>query len=141
MLKLNTSFSKKVPVAGQDYSSQSFHASVEIELADSLTPEQIQERIHQTFDLVKRSVEAELQNGNTNTQAAPPANNPQPGNGSRKASNKQIKFITDLASRKNIAIGELNAQIAKRFGVAGLYDLSSKQASELVDTLKRDKAA
>ena len=59
MLKLNASYSKKVP-AGEEYSSQSFHASVEVELPDGLTQDQLQSRIHETFDLVRNSVEAEL---------------------------------------------------------------------------------
>ena len=59
MLKLNASYSKKVP-AGEEYSSQSFHASVEVELPDGLTQDQLQARIHETFDLVRNSVEAEL---------------------------------------------------------------------------------
>jgi len=59
MLKLNASYSKKVPAEGE-YSSQSYHASVEVELPDGLTPEQLQGRIHETFDLVKNSVEVEL---------------------------------------------------------------------------------
>ena len=59
MLKLNASYSKKVPAEGE-YSSQSYHASVEVELPDGLTPEQLQGRIHETFDLVRNSVEVEL---------------------------------------------------------------------------------
>ena len=59
MLKLNASYSKKVP-AGEEYSSQSYHASVEVELPDGLTQDQLQARIHETFDLVRNSVEAEL---------------------------------------------------------------------------------
>ena len=51
MLKLNASFSKKVP-AEQEYSSKSFHASIEVELPDGLTPPQLQGRIHETFELV-----------------------------------------------------------------------------------------
>jgi len=60
MIKLNTSYSKKVPVEGQQFSSESFHASVEVELSDSLTPEQIQEKIHSTAELLRQSVDAEL---------------------------------------------------------------------------------
>ena len=52
MLKLNASYSKKVP-AETEYSSQSYHASVEVELPDGLTPDQLQERIHATFALVR----------------------------------------------------------------------------------------
>ena len=36
MLKLNASYSKKVPVEG-DYTSQSYHASIEVELPDGLS--------------------------------------------------------------------------------------------------------
>ena len=34
MLKLNASYSKKVPAEGE-YSSQSYHASIEVELPDT----------------------------------------------------------------------------------------------------------
>ncbi len=57
MLKLNASYSKKVPAEGE-YSSQSYHASVEVELPDGLTPEQLQGKIHETFDLVRNSAGA-----------------------------------------------------------------------------------
>ena len=55
MLKLNASYSKKVP-AGEEYSSQSYHASVEVELPDGLSPDQLQIRIHETFDLVREPI-------------------------------------------------------------------------------------
>ena len=59
MLKLNTSYSKKVP-AESEYSSKSYHASIEMELPDGLTEAQIKERIHGTFDLVRETVETEI---------------------------------------------------------------------------------
>ena len=76
MLKLNASYSKKIP-AEQDYSSKSFHASIETELPDGLSEEQLKAKIHDTFQLVKESVEAEI-NGKpeTNTQAPLPENQP-----------------------------------------------------------------
>ena len=63
MLKLNASYSKKVP-ADTEYSSQSCHASIEVEIPDGLTAEQLQNRIHETFDLVRNSVETELHGSN-----------------------------------------------------------------------------
>ncbi len=62
MLKLNASFSKKVP-AETEYSSQSYHASIEIEIPEGLTPELLEAKIHETFDLVRNSVESELHAG------------------------------------------------------------------------------
>ena len=67
MLKLNASYSKKIP-AESDYSSQSYHASIEVELPDGLNSNQLHEKIHETFDLVRNSVESEL-HGNTPTSA------------------------------------------------------------------------
>ena len=70
MLKLNASYSKKVP-ADTEYSSQSYHASVEVELPDGLTPEQLNARIHETFAMVRDSVESEL-HGNAVRQPSVP---------------------------------------------------------------------
>ena len=69
MLKLNASYSKKIP-ADTEYSSQSFHASVEIELPDGLSSEQLNAKIHETFALVRDSVEAELHGENINAGQA-----------------------------------------------------------------------
>ena len=76
MLKLNASYSKKVPAEGE-YSSQSYHASVEVELPDGLTSDQLNDKIHETFALVRDSVEAEL-HGNTPVRTPAPQNNPGP---------------------------------------------------------------
>lgn len=75
MLKLNASYSKKVPAEGE-YTSQSYHASIEVELPDGLNSEQLNGKIHETFALVRNSVEAELHGATpavtvTTTSAAP----------------------------------------------------------------------
>lgn len=146
MLKLCTSYSKKIPIPDQEYSSQSFHSSIEIELSDALSPQEIQSRIHNTFELVKGAVEVEL-NGKVKTvqatnipENAPPA---VPVNG-EKASNKQIKFLTDIASHQGIPVSELNAHVKDLYHVNGIYDLTKRDASRLLDSLKnenRKKAA
>ena len=152
MLKLNGSYSKKVPVPGQDYSSQSYHASLECELSDGLTAKQIQERIHQVFDLVRQSVENEL-TGHSHTEVpVQPLKEAErktslrieektEANGSgrdksEKATTKQVKFITDLAGRRGISLDELQAEVRDAFHVRGIYDLTRKQASRLLDKLK-----
>ena len=136
MLKAIVSYSKKIPVPDSEYSSQGYSLSLETEIAEN-EPGKIQARLHETFDLVKATVEQELANGNGQTKpvAEVPAQGRQTG---EKASNKQVKYITDLAAERGISLSELNAGIQKRYG-GGLYDLSKKQASEVVEELKARK--
>ena len=152
MLKVCTSYSKKVPT-DQQYSSQQFHASVEVELSDALSPEQLQEWIHQTFSVVRNTVESEISgngNGNGHGDSAPaptsrlggfhvPAGDKPNGNGNGKASNAQIKYMTSLATEQDIRLSALNAYCHDNYKVESIYDLTKKQASELVDSLKRHK--
>ena len=153
MLKLNASYSKKVP-ADTEYSSQSFHASVEVELPDGLTQDQLNAKIHETFDLVRESVEAEL-NGNTVQQPAqvpqPPNTQSQPGlydnppqnatkpaynkkNGTTSdapASPKQVKYLLDLARQYGVSPDQIKA----KFNVPALESLTKTQCSRAIDEL------
>ena len=76
MLKLNASYSKKVP-AESEYSSQSYHCQIEVELPDGLNPQQLNEKVHNVFDFVRKSVEAELHNAAPAQQMAPVQTAPQ----------------------------------------------------------------
>ena len=154
MLKLNASYSKKVPAA-EEYSSKSYHASVEVELPDGLTGEQLSGRIHETFDLVRQSVESELamdraertpyegvelDQRQEEPQAHPVTrkfqNGNNGGNGSsrkqdegKSASNKQIKYLLDLTRERNID----PATLLRKVNVNSVYDLTSTQCSSLID--------
>ena len=77
MLKLNASYSKKVP-ADAEYSSQQYHCQIEDELEGGLKPEQIQARIHETFAMVRDAVEAELQSARQTAPAIQPPQMPPP---------------------------------------------------------------
>ena len=153
MLKLNASYSKKVP-ADTEYSSQSFHASVEVELPDGLTQDQLNAKIHETFDLVRESVEAEL-NGNTVQQSAQvpqaPNTQSQPGlyensaqnaskpvygkkNGTTSdapASPKQVKYLLELARQYGVS----PEQIKAKFYVSSLESMTKVQCSRAIDEL------
>ena len=144
MFKLNASYSKKVP-ADTEYSSQSYHASVEVELPDGLTPEQLNARIHETFAMVRDSVEAELhgEGGNAGQmadvpqlpiQSAPQQNKPAYGKKpatDSPASPKQIKFLLDLARQNGYSVDQQKS----RFNVSALEDLSRTQCSRAIDAL------
>ena len=145
MLKLNASYSKKVP-ADTEYSSQSYHASVEVELPDGLTPEQLNAKIRETFALVRDSVETELHSEPTNVQPSnvpplpiPPAQPLQNKAGYSKngkssdtpASPKQIKYLLDIARQ----IGYTVEQLKARFNVPALESLTKTQCSRAIDEL------
>ena len=147
MLKLNASYSKKVPAEGE-FSSQSYHASIEVELPDGLTQEQLNGKIHETFAMVRDSVEAEL-HGTTAANAegsAPHSQQSQPRQGYRSgasnygkgkgqsqedaaASPKQIKYLLDLAR----ANGVTPQQLLTRFKVNALEELTRNQCSLAID--------
>ena len=136
MLKLNASYSKKVPAEGE-YSSQSYHASIEVELPDGLSQEQLQNRIHETFALVKDSVETEL-HGRPARQLPEPAAQPvsRPVNShSQKdvaASPKQIKYLLDLGRN----LGWTPQQIAAKCNVTDVHNLTRRQCSDLINEWK-----
>lgn len=151
MLKAIVSYSKKIPVPDSEYSSQGYSLSLETEVPES-DPAAIQARLHDTFELVRSSVELELAHGNSGqatqqaqtVQAAQPARTQPPASHTGdRASNKQIKFLTDLTTQRGMSLADLNADVQRRFGVAGIYDLSRRDASALLDELngKQRKAA
>ena len=133
MLKLNASYSKKVPAEGE-YTSQSYHASIEVELPDGLSSEQLNSKIHETFEMVRNSVEAELHGNTVNQQgvngAVNTVNNGQQG--TTPASPKQINYLLTLASRRGIT----PQQIAVQNNVANINQLSKKQCSTLIEQWK-----
>lgn len=138
MLKLNAAFNKKIPVAGEQYSSQSYHCSVEVELSDAASPEQLQTKIAETFALVRDAVESEL-HGKPAARAEPAGQPAQAGPAkpdTAKASNRQVKFILDLAKGKGLTLTALNARVQDKFKVESVYELARKDASRLVDELK-----
>ena len=144
MLKLNASFSKKVP-AEQEYSSKGYSATIEVELPDGLNQEQLRQRIHDTFQLVEASVESEISGSNVNVprQAAPQAAATIPmrqasvpqSQSSRKApvaaSAKQIKFLLDITRRINVDLTPYLNQL----GVDAPERLNRHQCSALIDQL------
>lgn len=141
----NVSFSKKVPVDGQDYSSQGYSLSLQTEIAES-DPAAIQARLHATFELVKHQVESELANrsGKQTGLVHPGANTtPQPlARTGNKASAKQVAYLTKLATQLHgMSLSDLHTEIQQRFGVSGLYDLDRKQASSLIDELAQQRKA
>ena len=130
MLKLCASYSKKVR-GSEEFSSEGYLCALELELPDRLEPAELDTQIHDTFALARTSVEAQLQ-GNP-PSAAPPAH--PGGNGNGKASNRQLKYLLDLACDRGIELGRLQERLAEQYGARSVYDLTRQQASEVLDDL------
>ena len=145
MLKLNASFNKKVP-AETDYSSKGYSASIEVELPDGLSQEQLKEKIHSTFEMVRQSVESEIDGTAqiaTTVQSNPEQvkvftqvntqktqNNKQPS--SEPASSKQVKYLTDIARKLNVSlVGYL-----QNFGCNEPSQLSRQDCSTLIKNIQ-----
>lgn len=157
MLKINIGSNRKVGEA--NYGSRGASVNLEIEVESGLVrdPDKLRSKIDYLFDLAKSSVDAQL---NVNSQAgqAPATGTPNhngsqdgnghavagtncngQGNGSHRASEKQVNFINQLArSIRGLGVRRLETLTGKMFGKP-LADLTSLDASALIDTLKAVK--
>ena len=146
MMKLNAAYSKKVP-AETEYSSQSYHCQIEVELPDGLAQQQLQEKVHGVFDFVRNSVETELHSGvpaktqqpvqqtaqQPHVQQAAPQNYQQSQNmpyrnSTAAASPKQVNYLLSLAKRAGWTI----QQILQRCIVQSVEAIPSKVCSQLI---------
>jgi hypothetical protein len=138
MIRLTANISKKIPVDGIDFSCRQAGASVEIELASG-DDQTITQRLQDLYAVLDKAVEQQLANGSNGhpIQADEPAHAPTNGNGpqpARKLSDAQRKCIYAISMACGIN-GDM-ATYLQPFGVDSSDDLTVKQASELIDTLK-----
>ena len=151
MLKLNASYSKKVP-AESEYSSQSYHCTIEVELPDGLSPQQLQEKVHNVFDFVRNSVEPELHGAQpkplpkqtvqpTQRQYYDPQSNPRNPeeanqyqkprpfrNNNANATPKQVNYLLSLVKRAGWTV----QQLLQRCQVQSVEQIPSKMCSDLI---------
>ncbi len=149
MLKLNASFNKKVP-AETEFSSKGYSASIELEIPDGLTQEQLREKIHTTFEMVRQSVETEInsnaQNSNARQHHQQQLKHPSSLSTQKQAtrqqindpaSPRQVKYLTDLARKLNISlVGYL-----QKCGCNDVSQLSRQNCSALIKSISNYAAA
>ena len=160
MLKLKASFAKKVP-AESEYSSQSYHCEIECEIPEGLSAQQLNEKVHGTFEFVRSSVESELAGQAPRNAAVQPVQNvpvqqayaQQPvqnsyGRGYSRGGQQRQQGANSLASPKQISYlltlitrtGGTVSDILQRYRIQRIDQLPSKSCSELIQELK-DQAA
>lgn len=161
MIKLSASLCKKVPIAGMNYSSQSFLAGLEVELSDAAAPPEVQQRIREVYQLLEASINEQIAAHQNNTERERPAIRPasvyprgQNGNGPVRersgstndntpypVSRAQLKAIRSIAQEQGLddtALGEL---LRQRFHRQAVDDLTMREASRLITLLKESRAA
>ena len=149
-LKLNVGISKKI---GQPaYGSLGASCNIEVELDQSLVfdnVEAFQERVMHAYAACRQAVAEELarQQAATNghgspgqavsqTSSSPAASAQTNGNGGHSATQKQIDYAHQLAGQiRGLGVRRLEALAQKMFSKP-LADLSSLDASGLIDMLK-----
>jgi len=147
-MKVSVGLTKKI--GETNYGSRGASVNVELELESSLVgePAKLQERIRQIFGIVRTSLAEELngnghgagQNANTTNGHAKTE-----GHGSnagarqpRAATQSQVRAIHAIAKSQGIQLARL---LRGRYQFDRAEELSIKQASELIDSLKSSRDA
>lgn len=81
MIKLTGNVSRKVPIPGTEYSSQSFSAGMEIEVGNDASLDEIHKKFEEMYAVLEEAIKAQLiSNGiclSNNNLSNNPENNPQ----------------------------------------------------------------
>jgi hypothetical protein len=149
MIKLNVGASRKV--SDNHYGSRGGCVNVELELDSSLAldSQKLRDHIRKLFDLANASLSEELQANNEPARVEDSRHQPNEssfnGNGAgnavsvaptRFATEKQIICIQGLARKHGVPVPEL----LKQAGVRVFNDLSVRQASQMIESLKSSSA-
>jgi hypothetical protein len=138
--------SRKVGEA--NYGSRGASVNIELEVDGSLVsePDKLKERIRQLYALVRASLEEELNGGNghggSSNHNGQPAGQPSAGHGQhstcpRPATPSQVKALFAITKSQGITLSQL---VQERFQVRRADDLNIKQASQLIEELKKSEA-
>jgi len=166
MLKLNIGFNRKIGEANFSSRGASVNLEIEVESGVVREPDKLQAKIDYLFKLAKASVDAQLNgtspppqpepaagngngqangNGNANGQThgngqSSQTNGNGQGNGNgHRATEKQINFANQLAKGiRGLGTRRLESLSGRMFG-RPLAELTSLDASSLIDTLKAIK--
>lgn len=151
MIRITANVSKKVPVPGVEYSSQSFMAGIEVEVSDGATPEQIQARIREVYAILEQTIDSEIAARNGEPAQAMsmrpeaesrPANRlpVSQNNNGRRATQAQIKAILAIGHSIGMDRAKLIDYVGGEFNVKKLDDLAIKDASTLIERMKEEQA-
>jgi hypothetical protein len=156
MIRLSASLSRKLPVEGIEFLSQSVSAGLEVEVSDSADGEEIAGKLRSMYSLLDRSIAEQIATGTDGAQpsaAAPKrpflgheganggskAAHGNDGNNHRdgRASAPQVKTAWAIAKDRGLSREDLVKLLQAEFGVDRPDDLSIKDASDLITKLRQ----
>lgn len=167
MLRVNVGLSRKV---SKDYNSTGFSVNLDGEIASPVSdPEAVIEEVKQFYELAEEALDREIERyqsdsalasrdqapeaaprtspppvANRNSQpAATPNGNGSHGNGNGEAAtNKQVQYLLNLGKRQGLTPQQLENRIEELLGrKTGVYQLSKREAGEVIDSLSQTTAA
>jgi hypothetical protein len=155
MIRLSASLSRKLPVAGIEFSSQSVSAGLEVEVSDSADGEEIARKLKSIYTLLDRSITEQIGAASkapsfaafeSKSPSLDPANetpkskggngNGSPRRGNGQASPAQIKAVFAISKNKGMDRKGLVELLKAEYGVERPDDLSVKDASDLIGKLQ-----
>ncbi|MBF0431660.1 MAG: hypothetical protein HQK83_10295 [Fibrobacteria bacterium] len=145
-MKITTNYSENLP--GEQYKTHRWAVELTQEIAESADAGQVSRNL---FSVAKSVVKSEVEMTKTDaafTNAAPsdtntnPAFTPPPNNfnsqnrsGPRPATEKQIRFLYSICKRQGFSNEQISALPNQYFGKSVLQQLTSKECSQLIDSL------
>jgi hypothetical protein len=150
MIRLSANLSKKIPVPNAQFSSQQFGASLEVEVSDADQPEALRERIRKLYRLLSEAVDEQVQAA-AKVPLPAPAPNGNGGNGNGKQQTPSTPTAprrpTNATAAQQRAIGVISKRLSLElpalladYNVADVSQLSVREASKLIDELKKRQA-
>ena len=163
MIRVGVGLSRKV---SRDYQSTGFSINLDGEIAHPVSDaEGVIEEVKQLYDLAEEALNQEIDRyqsesalashdtaaeqprtkqepppTHSNGNSSAPAKNGSNGHGAvaDAATNKQCQYLLQLSKRNRLTVQQLESRIEQLLGrKAGVYDLSKKEAGDLIDALSQ----
>jgi len=153
MIRLIANLSKKLPIPGEEFSSRSCSAGIEVEAAGENAADVVR-RLEELYGMLEKAVDAQMAAASSGAPAAPaeasgaPAagaagNGGSGNNGGRgrrgrnaMASDAQVNAICAIARRKGLSEERLAEYLFRTHRVERPEELSIAAASKVIDALK-----
>jgi len=143
VIKLSANVMKKLPVPRMEFSSRSYSAGIEVEVADGTNGQQLKEKLAALYALLEEAVNEQLEQktgrptvangrGRANSEPQKPKGR---GNG-RTATDAQLKAVRAIAKDRGLSRTDLTDLMDREFGIKEMRSLSLSQASRVIDLLK-----